>query len=181
MNRRRQPSIRRNGQIPKPAESCEQLYCDRNSECLQVMKNGKRRALCMKVKKTDKCVFSPEEGEMPMAGFNSTTVGLSLPDTCQERRCCEGETCIVQSTGDNSLPLAVCIPIPVSVGCSACLHGGHNFRNSHNASIYCHIYVYICMYYQVPMMNASFSLSCANVQWQCHDIYNNTATSWEPT
>ncbi len=120
--RSRLPRIRGNGQIPKPAERCEQLSCGRDSECFQVLKNGKRRALCVKVKKNDKCVLTPDDGEEEMADSNpgTTNVRPNLPDTCRERRCCEGETCVIQQrTGEEeerSPSLAVCIP--VSVACS---------------------------------------------------------------
>jgi hypothetical protein len=82
------------------------------------MKNGKRRALCVKVKKNDKCVLTPDDGEEEIADSNpGTSVRPNLPDTCLERRCCEGETCVIQRTGeeeDSSPPLAVCTPVSVA-------------------------------------------------------------------
>lgn len=112
--RTHRPRIRGSHQIPKPAENCEQLDCGCDSECLQVMKNGKRRAMCMKMGKNDTCMLTPDDGEEETTDSNSTSVRLNLPDTCLERRCCEEETCIIQRTGeDSSMPLAVCIPVSV--------------------------------------------------------------------
>ena len=82
-----------------------------------MMKSGKMIALCMKMRNNDKCVLTPDDGEEEMTDSNSTSVRLNLPDTCLERRCCEGETCVIQRTGeDSNMPLSVYIPITVSVG-----------------------------------------------------------------
>lgn len=111
--RNSQPRIRGNKQLSTPAKRCDQLNCGRDSECLQVMKNGKKRAMCMKLRKNDKCVLTPEDGEGEVTDSNST-VRQNLPDTCLERRCCEGEACIIQGTGEDGSPLAVCTPVSFS-------------------------------------------------------------------
>ena len=139
--RTRRPRIRSSRQIPKPAESCEQLDCGCDSECLQVIKNGKMRALCMKMKKNDKCELTPDDEEEEMTDSNSTTsVRLNLPDTCLERRCCEGETCVIQRTRkDSSMPIAVCTPVSVQVCWLSCL--------LYAVHLLPHFYCHTCMYY----------------------------------
>ena len=106
------PRIQDNIQILTPAKRCEQLNCGRDSECLQVMKYGRRRAMCMKLRKDDTCQLPSDNGEEEMTVSNSI-LRLKLPDTCLERLCCDGDTCIIRMTADNSSSLAVCTPVSV--------------------------------------------------------------------
>ena len=103
-----QPRIIQSVRQPStPAQSCEQLDCGRDSECLQVIKNGVKRATCKKLRKNEECVV---EGEKTVSK-STPTVRQNLPDTCQERRCCTGETCIIQRNVNGDSSVAVCAPV----------------------------------------------------------------------
>lgn len=52
---------------PRPAERCEELDCGRGFECLQMMRNGSRRALCMRLRENDICRRMPDDDRVKPA------------------------------------------------------------------------------------------------------------------